>query len=80
MGRNYLDITEAERISGKRLDRRRRYFVWEGVLGVNREFTMQCTGCYAGEGCRECGGTGKRRSGVFVPEAHLKQVTQKNVV
>ena len=71
MSFDYLDIAEAEKQTGRRLDRRRKYFKWEGEIGYDAKFTMPCSGCDGG-GCSECGYHGKCRSGVFVP------VTGKN--
>ena len=76
MGFEYLKIKEAEKIAGTRLDRRRKYFLWEGVVCFHIKFTSICTGCcddseYAndsiGSGCCECGYTGKRRGSAPMP-------------
>lgn len=76
MGAEYLSIEDAEKIAGKRLDRRRKYFIWMGDVCFNEKYTGACSGCsddseYAiasiGGGCFECGYTGKRISFVPVP-------------
>lgn len=78
----FLSLTwrEAEARFGRRLDRRRRYGVYEGdeleLLTVSR-WTQYCTGCTevpemgvapeVGIGCHECGHTGKRRFEMWAP-------------
>lgn len=67
-----LPISEAEKIAAKRLDRRRKWFVWHGEVCFESKWTEPCSGCScdteypcscctkAGGGCQECGYTGKR--------------------
>lgn len=68
MALDYIKKNEAERISGKKLDGRRKYFLWNGEVCFNDKFTGGCTGCMSddeystdriGSGCHECGYTGK---------------------
>ena len=66
MSFDYLDIAEAEKLAGCRLDRRRKYFKWGGEVGYDLKFSMPCGDC-DGWGCGECGGHGTRRNGVFIP-------------
>ena len=79
----FIDVrtswTKADKLAGKRLDRRRSYAIIEGKLHTYTEWTSPCTGCSCnseypcmccqerGAGCHECGGTGKRRSGMWTP-------------
>lgn len=83
IGLDYITKAEAEKKSELKLDGRRRYFMWDGIVCVNETFTTACSGCsddseYAcpsiGMGCHECGGTGKRRSSFPCP-VNPKQVT-----
>lgn len=72
-----LHWKDAERITGKRLDRRRRYEVFGGEVGEVVSFVDACSGCTEvgdyesgperGGGCHECGYTGRRRQTHFVP-------------
>lgn len=39
---------EAEKISGIKLDGRRKYYLYEGEVFINEKFTRSCTGCYEG--------------------------------
>ncbi len=43
---DYLAIEEAERLHGKRLDRRRKYFLWDDRVCVDGKFTNSCSGCF----------------------------------
>ena len=68
---------EAERVSGKRLDRRRTYTIMDGEVWVDIRYSTSCSGCnevgecvpepYRGSGCHECGYTGRVRLCVGVP-------------
>jgi hypothetical protein len=69
MSLNYLSKQEAENIAGIKLDGRRRYFLWDGIVSYAEKFTTACSGCSddseystasTGAGCSECGYTGKR--------------------
>lgn len=70
-----LAIEVAERIAGKRLDRRKNYAVFRtsnvAEVRVATKWTRACTGCEGG-GCHECGYSGKVREGMWVP---LESVT-----
>jgi len=68
---------EADEVAGRRLDRRGRYHICPAgdyglfvfpVDTVTRyaEWPRECTGC-EGAGCRECGGHGRVREGMFLP-------------
>ena len=43
---DFLPIEEAERLAGKRLDRRRKYFIWEGRICYDGHCTVSCSGCF----------------------------------
>ena len=67
---------KAEKIAGKRLDRRGSYCILDGEVLRLEKWTSACSGCTPddpyitaaiGHGCRECGGTGKRRMSYFLP-------------
>jgi hypothetical protein len=69
-------IDLAERVAGKRLDRRRSYAVIEGEVCTLGRWSEPCTGCSddreyvmptRGAGCEECGHTGMRRVGWWAP-------------
>ena len=75
----YIDtpstFEKAERISGN-LDKRGSYCIIDGEVLRASSFIMPCSGCSpddpyvlvsAGCGCRECGGTGKRKVNMFLP-------------
>jgi hypothetical protein len=77
-----LSWREAEARFDRRLDRRRRFAVYEGdeqTLLVLVKWTQHCTGCTevdegcpapeAGCGCDECGYTGKRRCAMWLEES-----------
>ena len=63
----------AEKIAGRRLDRRRAYAIIDGEVCESARWTAACSGCHEGygngpgHGCRECGYTGMKRSGAWVP-------------
>lgn len=59
-------IEHAELIAGRRLDRRRNYAIINGEVCEAAWWTQECSGCDGG-GCDECGYTGKRRTGAWVP-------------
>ena len=62
----HTDIGTAERIAGRRLDRRRNYAVIDGRVCESISWTQQCSGCN-GAGCSECGHCGKRRLSQWAP-------------
>lgn len=76
-GRTILDdtpatIEEADRLAGRRLDRRMRYMILDNEVRVLIHWTGGCSGCrsdYDGSqlGCDECGYTGKRRQFWYAP-------------
>lgn len=57
---------EAERLAGRKLDRRRNYCISDGEVRESCSWTQTCSGCEGG-GCRECGYQGKVRSGFWAP-------------
>lgn len=70
---------EADALAGRRVDRRRAYAVVDGELMQLVRWSQPCTGCFEapectmysmetarGQGCSECGFTGRRREGAFV--------------
>ncbi|MBD8671589.1 hypothetical protein [Pseudomonas lurida] len=73
--REAASYEEAEKITGFRLDRRINYSInREGEVEQHGVCTLECSGCscdcsscsegygaHKASGCRECGGTGKRR-------------------
>lgn len=74
----YITKTEAQEKSGiKKLDGRRKYFIWEGEVCIDKKYTHPCSGCACncchtrGAGCFECGFTGKRVGSVPVPIKYL---------
>lgn len=79
MALDYLSIEEAEKLAGTRLDRRRKWFLWDGEVCYEGKFTHVCSGCSCdgeypcsccnerGAGCHECGYTGRRRSSFPIP-------------
>lgn len=82
MALDYLVKTEAEKLAGIKLDGRRSYFLWDGIVSFSAKFTHRCSGCsddseYSmsniGSGCSECGYTGKRINSFPCP-AKPKQV------
>lgn len=76
---NYARITwrDAERVTGRRLDRRRSYAFKLGKIWILEKYTLPCCGCSEspestpapekGTGCYECGYTGRRRYEVWCP-------------
>jgi hypothetical protein len=82
MAIHYIGKREAEKLSGLKLDGRRKYFLWDGLVSFSAKFTTVCSGCsddseYSssniGHGCSECGYTGKRVMSFPCP-ANPKQV------
>ena len=75
----FIGKAEAEQRSGVKLDGRRKYFIWEGLVCVEEKYTQPCSGCSCdseypcsccvkrGHGCEECGYTGKRRNSFPCP-------------
>ena len=65
----------AEKIIGQTLDRRKNYAIIHGEVCRLLTFNRACSGCYegisyyngTGNGCHECGYTGRRRSSSWVP-------------
>lgn len=65
----------AERIAGRRLDRRKNYAIIDGQVAESCMWSQACSGCYEGydsfnakgNGCSECGYTGRMRNGQWVP-------------
>lgn len=68
---------QAEKIAGRRLDRRKSYAIIDGQVAESCIWSQACSGCYSGHdlhlgignGCSECGHTGRRRNGQWVPLA-----------
>ena len=66
---------QAEKIAGQRLDRRKNYAIIDGRVAELVSWSRACTGCYeghdsysaTGNGCSECGYTGRRRQASWVP-------------
>lgn len=72
---------DADAVAGRRVDRRRCYAIMAGedgnpVLCESVQWTDDCSGCteigdygvkYGPGGCRECGYTGRRRTGYWLP-------------
>lgn len=65
---------DADRIAGRRLDRRKNYAVIDGQVCSAISWTGKCSGCsnFAGDergfGCEECGYTGKVRQSYWMPD------------
>lgn len=65
----------AEALAGRQLDRRRNYAIIEGQVTSACTWSQACSGCYdgpdlataKGSGCSECGYTGRRRQGQWLP-------------
>ena len=65
----------AEQLAGRRLDRRRNYAIIDGQVAESARWSQACSGCYEGHetgsgiglGCSECGYTGRRQSGSWLP-------------
>ncbi len=69
---NPLPWPEADLRAGFRLDRRKSWAFIEGRLCYSASWTAACSGCAygfeeRGAGCHECGHTGRRRQGMWVP-------------
>jgi len=71
-----ITYAKAEKLCGIKLDKRRGYRIIDGELCSLANWTSPCTGCSPddpywtgnrGGGCSECGGSGKRRHGGWVP-------------
>lgn len=68
---------QAEQLAGRRLDRRRNYAIFDGEVRESVSWSQACSGCYEGwesahskgHGCSECGYTGRRKCGHWVPLA-----------
>ena len=81
MDTQYLEKAEAERLAQIKLDGRRKYFLWDGIVCYDQKFTRPCSGCSsdyifvdsAGLGCQECGYKGRRKSSFPCP-ANPRQV------
>lgn len=66
---------QAEQIAGRRLDRRKNYAIIDGQVFESCSWSQACSGCYegynsfyaTGVGCDECGYTGRRKLGQWVP-------------
>ena len=70
-----IDWREAERIAGRRVDRRRSYATTgdgkpdpiSGALVFSLvRWSDECSGC-DGSGCRECGHAGRTRRAMYLP-------------
>jgi len=73
--RDQATYEDAEKITGFRMDRRSSYLITRNdVVEQEGQCTVECSGCscdcsscsygyntHKASGCRECGGTGKRR-------------------
>jgi hypothetical protein len=65
----------AEKLAGRRLDRRRVYCIADGEVRELARWSQACSGCHeghdifhgAGHGCSECGYTGRRHEAHWVP-------------
>ena len=72
-----------EAVKMLKLDRRRKWFEWEGIVVYNMWYTApkSCTGCDGG-GCQECRYTGNRKSCVpvpaFMPDGSIVKVCPSN--
>lgn len=70
----------AEKIAGRRLDRRKNYAIIDGQVAESCIWSQACSGCYegydsvsaTGNGCSECGYTGRRRLGQWLPLTELE--------
>lgn len=69
-----VSIESADRIAGRRLDRRRNYALIAAEVCESVTWTEPCSGCYEGyahdgrgSGCPECGNTGRSRRSMWVP-------------
>lgn len=82
MSISYLSKKEAEELSGIKLDGRKKYFLWNGLVCNEVKFKRVCSGCSdcgeyfsssVGFGCSECGYHGVRIDSYPCP-ANPKQV------
>lgn len=72
----------AEALAGRRLDGRRNYAIIDGEVAESCQWSAACSGCYEGHniehavgtGCSECGYTGRRRNGAWVPLTNQEYV------
>lgn len=65
-------FANADKLAGKRLDRRRNYCIIDSEVCVALTWTQACSGCtegfgLRGMGCHECGYHGMSRSGTWLP-------------
>lgn len=76
MALNYITKQQAEKVSGMKLDGRKKYFINDGEVCISEKFTGGCSGCLSdddysdstiGGGCFECGYTGKRVQSYSIP-------------
>lgn len=74
-GKEYFESIECA-IKELKLDRRHKWFEWEGDLVRNYKFLIECTGCN-GAGCKECGNKGKIYSCCPVPAFNEDRVIVK---
>lgn len=82
----YADHSAVDAILGYRSDRRRKYMIIDGVVYQMASYTTPCSGCkcdteypcsccrIAGDGCEECGYTGRRRHDEWMPVTNWKGV------
>lgn len=66
----------ADKLAGRRLDRRRNYLIAKGEVRQLHTWTQNCSGCSdcnehrpgsRGAGCSECGYHGVVRQGMYLP-------------
>lgn len=86
--RELATYEDAEKITGFRLDRRSNFLITRaGEVEQEAECTVECSGCscecsscsygyatHKASGCRECGGTGKRRMYFGFPPSPPKRM------
>lgn len=70
---------EADKLAGKRVDRRRAYCILRDELCELATGTDECSGCY-GQGCHECGYQGKRRQGMWWPHSTAESLRQEGLL
>lgn len=68
-----LSWEQADKIAGRRLDRRKNYCVIDGKVCSEIRWTSPCSGCSDGSGadgmgCHECGYHGRVRNGFWAPD------------
>ncbi len=76
---NEASWEEAETLAGRRLDHRRNYAIIDGEVYESAIWSQACSGCYEGvdvagaqgNGCSDCGWTGRRRRGQWLPLQYL---------